>query len=209
MRRFDPQTKYGRLQPVRRSERKHGREAIWVCKCECGQTREVRSWYLLSGHTASCGCLQKETLGNRRRKHGKTGTREYRIWYHMRRRCLRPHAAAFEDYGGRGIGLHEGWAGEDGFANFLADMGPAPSDQHSIERRDNNAGYCPENCYWATRTQQARNKRNNTTLTHDGRTQCLVAWAEETGLQRSTISARLKRGWSVAEALTVPLRGSQ
>jgi hypothetical protein len=205
MRKFDPANKYGRLQPTHRSARKHGREAIWVCTCDCGKSIEVRSWYLLSGHTKSCGCLRGDTLREMRFKHGLTKTREHRIWCHVTRRCLRPDNHAYDDYGGRGITVCERWQGEDGFMNFLADMGPAPSTKHSIERRDNNAGYSPENCVWATQKQQCRNKRSNRMITHDGRTQCLVAWAEEVGIGTHTIGARLKRGWTPAEALTTPV----
>ena len=192
--RFDPESKYGRLQPIRRSERKR----VWVCRCDCGNEKEVFDSNLASGRTVSCGCKQ--------RTHGLTNTAEYIIWREMRHRCRNPNHGAYPRYGGRGITVCERWDGEDGFVNFLVDMGHRPSPELSLERRENNAGYSPENCYWGTKKQQARNRSDNRLLTHAGRTQCLTAWAEELNMEPGTIHYRLRKGWTPEATLTTPVR---
>jgi hypothetical protein len=141
-------------------------------------------------------------------KHGHNGpggpSPEYRSWAHMIERCKNPNADNYRWYGGRGIKVCRQWAN---FAAFLADMGPRPSLEHSIERRDNSLGYTPANCYWATRHDQQRNKVSSRMLTWKGRTMCAADWAAERGLKRPTLCWRLKSGWSVARALSTPIGG--
>jgi hypothetical protein len=133
-------------------------------------------------------------------KHGLTGTPEHDIWCDMRKRC-RSHP----DYGGRGIRVVKRW---DDFAAFLRDMGPRPSREHSVERRNVNGHYSPKNCYWATRAQQQANKRTTRHITFQGKTMHLAGWAREVGLDPKALEYRLnKAGWSVAKALTTPHRG--
>ena len=121
----------------------------------------------------------------------------------MLTRCYNPNVAQYKDYGGRGIRVCERWLGSDGFKNFLADMGTRPSRLHSIERRHNSEGYYPENCYWATRAEQAVNKRNNRLITAKGKTQTLAQWSRETGLHFQTILYRLKHGSTSEESLSL------
>ncbi len=122
------------------------------------------------------------------------------IWSGMKSRCLKPQHRQYADYGGRGIGFAPRWLI---FENFFADMGPCPIG-HSIERRDNDGAYEPGNCIWATAKEQARNRRNNTRLTMNGETRCLTEWAERFGLLAVTVSTRLRRGWPVHRALSMP-----
>lgn len=123
--------------------------------------------------------------------------REYMVWYEMKRRCRNPIDPHFDRYGGRGITVCDRW---NDFATFLADMGPRPSDDHSIERVDNAGPYAPDNCKWATRIEQGQNKRNNHLIAFEGRTQSLNAWAREFGMPRCRLTMRLRRGWSMADA---------
>lgn len=97
------------------------------------------------------------TIGKPNEKHGGVGTPEYRIWTHMKGRCLNETDARYADYGGRGIIVCDRWV--ESFAAFLADMGPRPSKSHSIDRIDNDGGYEPSNCRWATDQEQSLNKR--------------------------------------------------
>lgn len=115
----------------------------------------------------------------------------------MMERCRNPKADRYFHYGGRGIKVCDSW---HDFAKFLADMGERPSPKHSIERRDNNSGYSPDNCYWATLGEQARNKRTNVMLTFNGETKCRRDWVIQLGIKESTLRDRLKAGWSVEEA---------
>lgn len=125
-------------------------------------------------------------------------SRAYRTWIGLRARCEDPKNSQFPNYGGRGIAVCERW---QTFDNFFADMGAPPAGR-SIDRIDNERGYEPGNCRWATQVEQRRNTRINVVLRHDGREQCVAAWADEVGISRKTLQTRLRRGWTVAAALT-------
>jgi hypothetical protein len=143
-------------------------------------------------------------MASRNTKHGLADKiPEYAIWSGMIRRCRDPRSISYPHYGGRGITVDPVW---QNFQRFLSDMGRRPSALHSIERIDNDGPYAPDNCRWATVSEQARNRRSNTLLTHDDVTMTLTEWAESTGVKASTIHMRLKAGWPVARALTEPLR---
>lgn len=173
---------------------------FWLCHCQCGTEREVPGSSLKQGASQSCGCLTAETTGNRRRTHGMSASAEYKIWQMMIDRCTNPNSGKFSYYGGRGIAVCERW--RESFENFFADMGPRPSEQYSIERENGDGNYEPSNCHWATLGEQRSNQRNNHLITHNGKTMTLAAWSRETGLKRETISQRLRRGASIADALT-------
>lgn len=134
-------------------------------------------------------------------KHGKAGTPVYNLWMSMRARCLNPNSAAYANYGGRGITLCDAWRR---FENFYADMGDPPNGA-TLERIDNGHGYSPDNCRWADRVTQGRNKRNNVLLTIDGETHPLAVWAERAGLKYGTVHQRLRKGWSPEDAVKTPL----
>ena len=173
----------------------------WLCRCDCGVERPVLASQLTTGRGKSCGCLRREKFLQLVTKHGGHGTRLYSIWKDMIKRCDNPNHAKFADYGGRGISVVRRWRN---FANFRQDMGEPPTDAHEINRIDNDGDYCPDNCEWVTRKEQMRNIRRNRMLTHDGKTQCLSAWAEETGLDRRMIADRLAANWPIELALTLP-----
>jgi len=129
---------------------------------------------------------------------------EYSTWHAMKRRCFSPQVANYAYYGGRGIGVCERW--KESFGAFLADMGPRPSPDHTLDRIDPDADYCPENCRWATRSEQQRNKRNNRLVTLDGESITLAEACERLNLPYKTIQHRLQLGWSEHRALHEPLR---
>jgi hypothetical protein len=126
----------------------------------------------------------------------------YHIWNSMRQRCNNPNSAPYRNYGGRGITICERW---DSFNNFVEDMGSRP-DGALLERKDNNGPYNKENCRWATRSEQNRNKRDNHLVTHNGETKCLAEWVERSGLNRRTLTKRLAHGWDFATAISTPSR---
>lgn len=136
------------------------RHSMWLCKCDCGGKKIIRG-SRLDGSTRSCGCLNKEisqrmasTINYR---HGKSGSKEHRAWLYMRRRCYQRTHRSYKNYGGRGIRVCKRWL--NNFNNFFADVGPAPSRKHSIDRMRNNEDYKPSNVRWATRKQQDLNRR--------------------------------------------------
>lgn len=137
---------------------RENRRTLFRCRCDCGTERDVLALSLTRAMGASrgCGCVRPKPVGQR--KHGGRGTREYRIWKGMRDRCNNPSNPRFVDYGGAGVKVCALW---DDFAAFLADMGRAPTPQHTLDRRDNSLGYSPDNCRWATQTEQQRNRTNN------------------------------------------------
>ena len=132
--------------------------------------------------------------------HGMTGTNTYTIWKDMRKRCNNPSSTNFNRYGGRGISVCERW---NKFENFIADMGERPSDNHSIDRIDNDGNYKPDNCQWATIVEQARNRSNNRNLTIYGKTMSMAEWHEIVAHETSysAIKLRLYAGWSDKEAV--------
>lgn len=194
--------RFGKLVVMRFSHSQ--RSAMWECMCDCGNSTIVKCGNLRSGNTTSCGCVQRAAIGAVRRTHGKSRTREFRIYMAMKHRCENPNSPAYANYGGRGIRVAPEWRHD--FAAFLAHLGPRPSKKHSLDRIDVNGNYEPGNVRWATRTEQARNTRANRFLTYNGRTMTLVEWGETTGLGRQVIEARLRYGWSLERALTVPKR---
>lgn len=127
---------------------------------------------------------------------------EYGVWNSMIQRCQNPSCRGFPWYGGRGITVSDSW--RNSFLKFYEDMGPRPSSSHSIDRINNDGNYEAGNVRWATRFEQARNKRRNKRLTLNGTTLCETDWAARTGLPRSTIRRRLKRGWSDEKSLLTP-----
>lgn len=178
----------------------------WWCKCACNTVRRVYGPSLTRGLSESCGCLLSEITAARNRTHGRSNSREWRAWSSMKKRCYKPTATHYDRYGGRGIRVCDRWL--NSFEHFLADMGFCPVG-HAIERIDNDGAYCKENCVWATMTAQCRNRSSNRKITWRGETRLLVEWAAITGIQRLTIHARLKRGWTVDEALERPVGQSR
>jgi hypothetical protein len=175
----------------------------WLCRCDCGTERNVLGFVLNNGNSRSCGCLKVEVVTSRMTKHGHTVRPEYKSWRAMLSRCLDPSHRNYKNYGGRGVIVAPEW---ESYERFLADVGPRPTPKHWLERIDNDGPYAPCNVCWATQTQQARNKRTNVLVTHDGRTMPVSAWAEVAGLDPELLRGRLKKGWSIERALREPVR---
>lgn len=130
----------------------------WWFKCDCGSTKSLRASFVLNDkRVTDCGCLNRKRTSHT--THGMTDAFEFSCWSSMKTRCLNKNHVKYADYGGRGITVDPAWLGKTGFAQFYKDMGAAPSKKHSIERTNGDRGYNRTNCYWATWTEQARNKR--------------------------------------------------
>ena len=135
----------------------------WLCKCQCGNSKSIVSRSLRHGHTTSCGCFDKE----RRLKHGWSRHRVYWSWHDMTKRCEDPSNKQYHRYGGRGIKICDAWRGDEGLLAFIADMGVPPVGM-TLDRVDNDKGYEPGNCRWATSTQQVRNRSNTLKVVNNG-----------------------------------------
>jgi hypothetical protein len=175
-----------------------------ICRCSCrpGTIKRVDRYSVLYGTTRSCGCLLSEISFALRYRHGKKRTRIHWVWSAMKSRCLNPNNKDFGRYGGRGITVCDRWMD---FRNFYADMGDPPP-KHTLERKNNNLGYSPENCIWATQDKQTRNRENVRRLSAGGETMLLIDWARRLGTGPSVIRNRLKRGWGESRAVTEPIR---
>jgi hypothetical protein len=139
---------------------------------------------------------------NRSRTHGESSAPEYRVWSGMRDRCSNPNADKYDRYGGRGIQVCDRW--NRSFSAFLDDMGRRPSSDHQIDRIDNDGPYSPENCRWATRAEQSRNRSTSRFIELNGERLCLKDWAARIGIGPASLRRRIKRGWDLAEALSAP-----
>lgn len=184
--------RFGRLVVKSRAPVTSHRRALWHCVCDCGGTATTISYDLHKGHTTSCGC--------KRTRHGETSTREHHVWRDLINRCHNPRCKSFHRYGARGIQVCTRW--RTSYELFRADMGVRPSKDHSIERIDNEGDYTPQNCRWATRQEQANNRRTNRRITFNGETRTLTEWARHLGINRRTLFSRFGKGWPLQRALT-------
>ena len=174
--------------------------------CDCGNSHIAIISSVKNGSIQSCGCVLNES--RHKGKHGMSNSPEYSCWKSIRRRCDKPDSEYYKDYGERGITVCSRWYE---FESFYADMGNKPAPHategiYSIERIDNNKGYSPSNCKWATNFEQQRNKRSNVNLTAFGVTKCLNDWAKDSGLHKDTIRWRIRHGWSIASSVSTPSR---
>lgn len=194
---------FGRWKVIERAGANKHRNATWLCECSCeNHTRKIiAGGSLLSGSSMSCGCLKEEA----HYKHGLSGTRLYWIWYGMKDRVVNENNNAYNYYGGRGIKLCEQWFDYINFYNWAINNGY--QENLTIERKDTNGDYCPENCKWATMKEQSLNKRNTHLLEFNGKIQSVKEWSEELNIPYDVLISRInKHSWSTEKALTTPVK---
>ncbi|WP_076231638.1 hypothetical protein [Clostridium botulinum] len=200
--------KFGKLTVIEYAGKaKEGRMSMWKCKCDCGNICTVRGSCLKNGHTKSCGCIRSNKLvkiNKSKVKHGKSNTRLFKIWNGMKQRCYYEKMQDYEYYGGKGIKVCDEWLNNFvSFYNWAINNGY--KENLTIDRKDINGNYEPSNCKWSSIKQQARNRRSNKLITYEGETKTLAEWCEKYNILGTTVNERLKRGWSVEEALTTPI----
>lgn len=186
--------RFGNLLVAYRAEKSN----LWVCQCDCGNIVNVSSSDLKRGQKYCKRCVPKG-----RPSHKLSHLPEYAVWQAMKQRCNNKNNESYANYGGRGISYDKRW---DDFEAFLFDMGRRPSPNLTLERVDNDGNYCKSNCVWDTRKAQARNFRHNKILEYNGFRKCISEWAELYGLKHDTIATRLEIGWSVEDAITMPVK---
>ena len=188
---------FGRLEVMYKDGRNKANRPLWLCQCDCGNRISLTKNALTTGNTKSCGCLFKELLIKRQTTHGKSDTLTYRIWQDMKDRCINPKHHCYDNYGGRNIKVCDHWLS---FENFLKDMGEKPEGL-TLDRTNNDIGYCKKNCNWVTIQDQSRNKRSTLRYTYKGETKCLKEWADVFDINYQTLHSRINRGMTFINAI--------
>lgn len=192
--------RFGRLVVTQPPERE-GRYLVAAVTCDCGNKKRVNQNSLQKGLSNSCGCLSREMTAQRSTTHGMRDHRMYPVWNMILQRCNNSNHPQWEDYGGRGITVTKRWLQ---FENFLEDMGEPPDEASTIERVNNSRGYSKSNCRWATRKEQARNKRNNRVFFYKGKDRCVAEIAEMTGIPYMRLYQRLTTYKQTVAQATIP-----
>ncbi len=176
--------RFERLFVIKFSHRDKTGQSVWECICDCGKKTIAVTTILKRGKKRSCGCLTLEAVT----KHGESFTPTNNIYRNMLQRCYNLNATNYPRYGGRGVTVCDRW--RESYSNFREDMGERPEGL-SLERKDNDKGYSPDNCRWATAKEQARNTRRTRFITFRGETRALTEWAERLNLNDKKLRYQL------------------
>lgn len=201
--------KFGRLSVLYDTGERRHRQAVWHCRCDCGNEVDVTGNDLIRGHTKSCSCYKRERAAEVHTVHGASQRGEwhpvYLTWRAMLQRCENPHSVQYYNYGGRSITVCPEWHDAEKFISWALANGWEKG--LTLDRINNNGNYEPDNCRWTTRKEQAWNKRNNHLIIFNGKAQPMSQWAEEINISLQTLSSRInQRNWSIERALTESVR---
>lgn len=183
------------FQEKRKRKSETGYKNYWICECECGNETIVESYHLKSGLIQSCGCMRIQAIT----KHDMRYTRLYNIWHGMKNRCLCENTTGFENYGGRGIQICDDWMMFDEFSKWALSNGYA--DNLTIDRKDVNGDYCPENCRWVTMKVQANNRRDNVIVNFEDKNYTMSELAEKLNVSYNKLARRIEKYKTVEDAI--------
>lgn len=197
---------FGRWKVIERAENNARGDAMWLCECSCENhtKRIVMGNSLRQGKSQSCGCLNKE-INSSKGKHYQSKTRLYNIWLNMKDRCKNPNNKFYYNYGGRGVTVCPEWDNDYCiFRDWAINNGY--QDNLTIDRLDNDKGYSPDNCRWATRQQQSNNLKKNIILEYNGEKHTMAEWSRILNISYMALCHRIERGWEVERALSTPVQ---
>ena len=197
--------KYGKLLVLKEVEPYYspsgGKHVQYLCRCDCGTEKIILREHLISGATQSCGCIRGRKESE---LHDVINSRIYRIWGNMINRCTNESNPAFRNYGARGIKVCDEWMT---FSNFYAwSTENGYSETLTLDRKDNNDGYNPQNCRWVDTVIQANNKRNNRILKLNEESHTAAEWSRILNVPYKSLHRRISLGWSDERILTQPFR---
>lgn len=192
--------RFGRVVVIERTEN-IADKVVWLCACDCGVEKAIRSGQLLSGRARSCGCLKIDIARMTNFTHGESRRRLYRIWGAMRKRCLNQNDGQWHNYGGRGIAVCDEWSAYEPFKDWS--LGNGYLDHLTLDRRNSDGNYEPTNYRWTTQREQNRNTRRNHLVNVNGESMCVADAAERHHQIASRVRARLRIGWSTEESLGI------
>lgn len=182
-----------------------GHTRLCRCICDCGNEKDINASSLKRGTTVSCGCYSSEQKSLRSKTHGiGNESRLYRIWSGMKSRCYSTKDRNYFRYGGRGIEVDDVWRYDFiAFQKWALENGY--SDELSIDRKNNDGPYSPDNCRWATRLDQSNNRRTSVTITYHGETRTVAEWSKITGIKSATLAQRKRNGWDDKDCIETPV----
>ena len=195
--------RYGRLTVIGRDG--NGLPVRWMCKCDCGNTKSILGYHLRKGKIRSCGCYRVEEARANNTTHNLSGTRIFKIWAGMHKRCENPKGRVYKHYGERGIKVCDEW--KDFLPFYEWSMANGYQENLTIDRINVNGNYEPENCRWISAHEQSRNTTRTKYITYKGETKPLVVWCEELGKKYNLVKHRLYSGWTPEQAFETPAGG--
>lgn len=180
---------------------------FWICECDCGKTKVVRPSDVRYGRIKSCGCLHADIMREMISKGRDEYPEIYSKWCNVKSRCYNPNSDDYKYYGERGISFY--WKDDyESFLKWALDTGWEPG--LTLERKNVNGNYCPENCTWATHKEQMRNVRRNRTVEYNGEKMCMSEACELAGISSATVRSRIDTlGWDFDKAISTPSRYSK
>lgn len=202
--------KFGRLTVIKRVENNKYNQVRWLCKCDCGNEKIVLANNLRNGETKSCGCLKKEQdyINIAHIKHNKSNTRLYNIWKNMKHRCNNPNNNKHKFYYDKGIKVCNEWLNDFmSFYNWAINNGY--QDNLTIDRINNDGNYEPNNCRWATVTEQNNNQSTNIKIKYNNNIYTMKQFCKKYNLKRETLDYRLKNNWDIEKIINTPTQSKK